>query len=171
MGKTLWLRATDAHVVRSTRTTGTSSPIPAAARAGERITVRDHLPPNAARFLAHDRTWCLEQAERVGPACASSIAQLLADRILEKLRAAQGVLRLAERYGAARLEARLRPRARPRLAPLPHRQDHPRRRSTTCAPIRNDGIDPTTPATAAVRASCVTLPTSLPRSPVGCTDP
>jgi len=40
----------------------------------------------------------------VGPACATQIAQLLADRILEKLRAAQGVLRLADRYGNARLE-------------------------------------------------------------------
>ena len=35
----------------------------------------------------------------------SSLNGLLADRILERLRAAQGVLRLRERFGAARLEA------------------------------------------------------------------
>jgi hypothetical protein len=33
------------------------------------------------------------------------IERLLADRIVERLRAAQGVLRLAERYGNSRLEA------------------------------------------------------------------
>ena len=74
-------------------------------RALERITVADHLPPNAARFLAHDRHWCLEQAGRIGVSCEQLVARLLADRILEKLRAAQGVLRLAEQYTPARLEA------------------------------------------------------------------
>ena len=76
-----------------------------ARRSGERITVADHLPPNAVRFLAHDRHWCLEQAARIGPRCEELVARLLADRILEKLRAAQGVLRLAKQFTAERLEA------------------------------------------------------------------
>lgn len=50
-------------------------------------------------------TRCAEQATVVGPACAQLIEQLLADRIVERLRAAQGVLRLADRYGNTRLEA------------------------------------------------------------------
>ena len=67
--------------------------------------VRDHLPPQAQAFFAHDRQWCIAQATKIGPACAQFIARLLADRIVERLRAAQSTLRLVERYGAARLEA------------------------------------------------------------------
>lgn len=104
VGKRLWLRASDTcvtlydeyrHLATHRR----------AQRRGERITLTDHLPPNAARFLAHDRSWCLEQARRIGTHCEQLVAQLLADRILEKLRAAQGVLRLAEQFSPARLEA------------------------------------------------------------------
>jgi hypothetical protein len=47
----------------------------------------------------------MEQAGRVGPACAELITRLLADRIVERLRAAQGVLRMQKSYSAARLEA------------------------------------------------------------------
>lgn len=104
VGKVLWLRATDGAV-----TVHQDYRLVAAhrrgRRPGERITVRDHLPPHAAAFLAHDRDWCLGQAARVGSACAELVERLLADRILERLRAAQGVLRLADTYGAQRLEA------------------------------------------------------------------
>lgn len=103
VGKRLWLRATDTAVAlyEDYRHLATH---PRAQRRGERITVGDHLPPNAARFLAHDRAWCLQQARAVGQACATLVEHLLADRVLERLRAAQGVLRLAQQYGAARLE-------------------------------------------------------------------
>ncbi len=74
-------------------------------RAGERRTVTDHLPPEARTFFAHDRAWCLQQAAGVGPACARLIERLLSDRVSERLRAAQGVLHLKAKYGAARLEA------------------------------------------------------------------
>ena len=104
VGKTLWLRATDSSV-----TLYEDYRLVAAhrrgRRPGERITVRDHLPPNAVAFLTRDRDWCLEQAQRVGAACAELIERLLADHILERLRAAQNVLRLKDTYGAARLEA------------------------------------------------------------------
>jgi hypothetical protein len=63
------------------------------------------LPPEARSFFAHDRQWCLQQAAQIGPSCAALIEQLLSDRILERLRSAQHVLRLAETYGHARLEA------------------------------------------------------------------
>jgi len=74
-------------------------------RAGERRTVSDHLPPAARAFFAHDRSWCLDQATEVGEACAQLVARLLPDRISERLRAAQGVLQLKDKYGPARLEA------------------------------------------------------------------
>lgn len=42
---------------------------------------------------------------KVKAACAGLIERLLADRIVERLRAAQNVLRLAKSYPAARVEA------------------------------------------------------------------
>lgn len=103
-GKTLWLRATDAtvalyedylHVYTHLRSR----------RAAQRMTMKDHLPPQARAFFARDKAWCLERAAAVGPRCAELIEQLLGDRIAERLRSAQGVLGLGDRYGAARLEA------------------------------------------------------------------
>jgi hypothetical protein len=104
IGQALWLRATDAAVAiyQDYRQVAMH---PRGRKPGQRFTVRDHLPPEAQAFFAHDRDWCVEQATKVGPACAQFIALLLADRIVERLRAAQGVLRLVERYGALRLEA------------------------------------------------------------------
>jgi hypothetical protein len=104
VGKTLWMRATDTTVFlyqdcQLVATHGRGR------RPGERISVRDHLPPAAQQFFAHDRAWCLQQAREVGAACAELIERLLADHILERLRAAQGVLRLRDRFGAVRVEA------------------------------------------------------------------
>jgi transposase len=104
VGKRLWLRATDASVCIYDDYRLVASHV-RGRRPGDRLTVRDHLPPEARAFLAHDRQWCLEQATRVGPACAELIELLLADHILERLRAAQGVMRLQKPYGASRLEA------------------------------------------------------------------
>jgi transposase len=104
IGQRLWLRATDTavalyenheHVVTH----------PRGLRRGQRVTLHDHLPPNAQGFFAHDRGWCLEQARRIGVRCAELIERLLDDRIVERLRAAQGVLALLEPYGAQRVEA------------------------------------------------------------------
>ena len=107
IGQDLWLRATDGAVAiyQDYRQVAMH---PRGRKRGQRSTVRDHLPPDAQAFFAHDRDWCVEQATRIGPACGQFIAQLLADRIVERLRAAQSTLRLAERYGAARLEAACR---------------------------------------------------------------
>ena len=76
-----------------------------AQRPGQRTTVADHLPPNARTFFERDRRWCATQAQAVGPRCTELVARLLGDRIAERLRAAQGVLAMAKRYGAARLKA------------------------------------------------------------------
>ena len=104
VGKRLWLRATDGAVAifEDYRLVATHA---RARKPGERRTVREHLPPEAQAFFARDRAWCLAQAAKVGSACAELVQWLLSDRIVERLRAAQGVLRLAERYGAERLEA------------------------------------------------------------------
>ena len=95
VGNQLWLRSTDASIAiyDDYRLV---APHVRGRRPGDRLKVREHLPPEARTFLAHDRHWCLEQAARVGPACAERIELLLADHILERLRAAQGVMRLRQ---------------------------------------------------------------------------
>lgn len=104
IGRALWLRATDSAVAiyQDYRQVALH---PRGRKPGQRCTVRDHLPPQAQAFFAHDRDWCVQQGIRIGPACAALIERLLSDRIVERLRAAQAVLRMAERYGTSRLEA------------------------------------------------------------------
>lgn len=104
VGKTLWLRATDAAVAlfEDYRHVATH---PRGLKPGQRVSVREHLPPEAQAFFGHDRAWCAGQAERIGPSCKALIEQLLSDHILERLRAAQGVLALLKPYGRDRLEA------------------------------------------------------------------
>jgi hypothetical protein len=104
VGKTLWLRATDAAVAlfEDYRHVATH---PRGQRPGQRVSVREHLPPEAQAFFGRDRAWCAAQAERIGASCLALIEHLLSDHILERLRAAQGVLSLLKPYGQERLEA------------------------------------------------------------------
>jgi transposase len=104
VGKRLWLRATDSTIAIYEDYRLVASH-PRARRRGDRLTVKDHLPPAAQAFFAHDRSWCLEQAASIGPACVEFVERLLGDRIVERLRAAQGVLQLVGRYGPERVEA------------------------------------------------------------------
>lgn len=75
------------------------------ARPGQRRTVAAHLPPDKVQFLMQTPAWCRARAAEVGPACAAFIDTLLGDRPLDRLRSAQGILRLGQRYSASRLEA------------------------------------------------------------------
>jgi hypothetical protein len=104
VGKGLWLRATDGavalfdefrHVATHCR----------GFKPGERKTVRDHLPPKAQALFARDRGWLGIQANEVGISCALLVDRLLADKILERLRVAQGAIGLGNPYGNLRLEA------------------------------------------------------------------
>ncbi|HEX4954032.1 MAG TPA: IS21 family transposase [Thermoanaerobaculia bacterium] len=102
LGQTLWLRATASTVqVYDDHLLVASHP---RMRPGEHSTLEDHLPLAARAFREHDPAWCREQAASVGPACAAVVEQLLEHPILDKLRAAQSVVRLAERFGASRAE-------------------------------------------------------------------
>jgi hypothetical protein len=49
--------------------------------------------------------WCRKTAAGIGPACAELIGGLLEDNALYRLRAAQGVLHLADKHQPGRLEA------------------------------------------------------------------
>jgi transposase len=61
-------------------------------------------PPEKVAFHMRTPTWCRTKATEVGPACEAVIGELLAENALFRLRAAQGVLGLAERHDPARLE-------------------------------------------------------------------
>lgn len=103
VGKRLWLKATDTviqlydqHQLVATHRRE---------RAGGRHTVRDHQPPEAQAWLEHDPQWCLARAKEIGPACHGVILALFNDKVLVNLRGAQGLIRLREKVGDARLEA------------------------------------------------------------------
>jgi transposase len=72
---------------------------------GHRRTDWDDYPPEKAAFFRRTPAWCREQAGPLGPAVAAAVAAALAEGTLAGLRQAQGLLRLGERYGAARLDA------------------------------------------------------------------
>ncbi len=72
---------------------------------GDKSTVEDHLPPDAQAYFMRDPQWCRVQATAVGPACLAVVERLFAHRVLDHLRAVQGLLRLADQYGRPRLDA------------------------------------------------------------------
>ena len=62
-------------------------------------------PPEKIAFHMRTPAWCRKQASGIGPACEQVIADLLADNALYRLRAAQGVIGLADKHDPGRLEA------------------------------------------------------------------
>lgn len=104
VGQDLWLRATPTTVqlFHNHQLVATH---PHIKDPGLRSTVRDHMPPEALAYHLQDPQWCLQEATRIGSACAALIEALFADRVLDNLRAAQGILRFAKPYGAVRVEA------------------------------------------------------------------
>ena len=107
IGRRLWLRATDTSVAIYAEHRLIAQHLRALEPATRR-TVREHLPPDAQAYFLRDRHWCVAEAAKIGPACAELVDTLLADRIVERLRAAQGVIRLAERFTPAQLDAACR---------------------------------------------------------------
>ena len=102
--QTLWLKATDTtvQVFKEHELVAVHCRLQGM---GHHSTVDDHMPPDALAYKLRDPQWCLKQAEEIGPACLALIQRLFAHRVLDNLRAAQGVIRLADRYGKIRLEA------------------------------------------------------------------
>jgi transposase len=62
-------------------------------------------PPEKIAFHMRTPAWCRKQAAAVGPACEQVIGELLTDNALYRLRAAQGVVGMADRHDRSRLEA------------------------------------------------------------------
>lgn len=72
---------------------------------GERMTHPDHLPADKVPGLMVSREGCRAAAEEIGPATSQTVARLLDDPVIDRLRTAGRLLRLRERYGDERLEA------------------------------------------------------------------
>lgn len=104
MSQTLWLKATPA-TVRIYREHELVATHPRLFKPGSRSTLDDHMPPHAMAYKLRDPQWCLQQANDIGKACHTLIQRLFADKIMINLRAAQGIVRLKDHYGALRLEA------------------------------------------------------------------
>jgi hypothetical protein len=71
---------------------------------GKQTDLADY-PPEKIAFHMRTPAWCRKRAAEIGPACAALIGGLLADNALYRLRAAQGVLHLADKHQPGRLEA------------------------------------------------------------------
>jgi transposase len=62
-------------------------------------------PPEKIAFHMRTPQWCRRQAAGIGPSCERLIGELLAENALYRLRAAQGVIGLADKHDPGRLEA------------------------------------------------------------------
>jgi len=107
IGQSLWLKATPV-TVRLYRDHDLVAVHSRLTRPGSRSTLDEHLPPEAIAWKMRDPQWCLSQAEQIGTGCRQLIRTLFANRVLDNLRAAQGVIRLKDKYGSVRLEAACR---------------------------------------------------------------
>ena len=63
-----------------------------------------HYPPERIALHMRTPTWCRQRATEIGQGCVAVIGELLAVNALFRLRAAQGVLGLANKHGTDRLE-------------------------------------------------------------------
>ena len=102
--QTLWLEISP-YALRIYREHELVAVHPRKFKPGDRSTVDDHLPPDAQAYFMRDPQWCLRQAKTVGPACLAVVESLFGHRVLDHLRAAQGLLRLSDQFGRIRLEA------------------------------------------------------------------
>jgi transposase len=75
---------------------------------GTRRTHPDHYPPEKQAYLMATPGWCRMKAITIGPSATAVVERLLAERPLDRLRAVQAILRLADQHGSVRLEAACR---------------------------------------------------------------
>lgn len=100
----LWLRVSES-TVRIYHDFNMIAIHPHLIKPGSRHTLDEHMPPNAQAFKMCDPQWCLKQSKTIGENCHQVINVLFSDKVLDQLRAAQGILGLQKKYGQNRLEA------------------------------------------------------------------
>jgi transposase len=79
-----------------------------ARRASGKQTDEADYPPEKIAFFMRTPAWCRHRAAELGPNVVAVVAQLMELNALYRLRQAQGVVSLAERHGALRLDAACR---------------------------------------------------------------
>lgn len=107
IGQTLWVRATPWRVELYHEHERVASH-ERATKSGTWRRHDDHLPPEKLVGLMATPSFVRERAAAVGTATVEVVERMLAERPLDRLRAAQGLLRFGERFGTARLEAACR---------------------------------------------------------------
>ncbi|HXL62817.1 MAG TPA: IS21 family transposase [Mycobacterium sp.] len=70
-----------------------------------RSTNFEHYPPHKIAHTLRSVTWCRTQAEQIGPGAVAIVAELSTVNAIHRLRAIQGITRLRDKYGDARLDA------------------------------------------------------------------
>jgi len=96
--QTLWIKATD-NTVKLYHDLNLAAVHSRLKKPGLKSTVDEHLPPEALAYKMQDSQWCLKQAQAIGPCCCRFVRELFANRVLDNLRAAQGVIGLGKKYG------------------------------------------------------------------------
>jgi len=71
---------------------------------GGRVTRLEHYPEGKRAYMQYPPDTCRERARRIGPSCERVVDGLLADRIHDRLRSVQSLLRCADEVGKQRLE-------------------------------------------------------------------
>lgn len=71
---------------------------------GSYATDQNHLEPKAKEYFKRTPEWCFNEAKGIGSSTECVVERLLMDPVQELLRAAQGVLKMKDKYGQDRLE-------------------------------------------------------------------
>lgn len=71
---------------------------------GKQTDLADY-PPEKVAFFQRTPSWCRKKAAELGPSVEAVVAELMVDNALYQLRAAQGVIGLADKHDPDRLEA------------------------------------------------------------------
>lgn len=79
----------------------------ARAERGKQTDFADY-PPEKIAFFMHTPVWCRKRAAELGPGVSELVNGLLEGQALHRLRSAQGVVGLADKHGAERLDAACR---------------------------------------------------------------
>jgi len=107
VGEELWVRVTPERLVVYREHERVASH-PRAKRRGQWSTHPDHYPAEKLQGLLPAPVEVQARARTIGRHTGELVERLLGERPLDRLRGAQGVLHLARRYGAKRLEAACR---------------------------------------------------------------
>jgi transposase len=103
VGKTVWVRAT-ARLVEIFLDDALIKTHPLATRRGTWVTDESDYPDAARAYLMAHPQYCRKKAVELGAHAGRFVEAILSDHAIRNLRKAQAVLRLGEKYGAARLD-------------------------------------------------------------------